>query len=261
MTLFRGCLDLHSGQVKQIVGGSLDLRAPDKLRTNFESSQPIEYYTQLYQKHALTGTHLIKLGPANDDVARRGLASWPGQIQIGGGITLENAQDWLDAGASKVIVTSYLFPDQKLDSERLRKLTESISKNNLVIDLSCKRVQSSWMVAMNQWTTLTDTQVNQETLDELSESCSEFLVHAADYEGLCQGIDTQLVQRLGDWSKIPVTYAGGAKAASDLDLVHSLSNGKVDLTFGSSLDIFGGQLVKFDDLVDWNRRQSKATAT
>lgn len=114
---------------------------------------------------------------------------------------------------------------------------------------------------MNQWTTLTDTEVNQETLDELSESCSEFLVHAADYEGLCQGIDTQLVQRLGEWAKIPVTYAGGAKAVSDLDLVHSLSNGKVDLTFGSSLDIFGGQLVKFDDLVDWNRRQSKATAT
>ncbi|EFP87554.1 phosphoribosylformimino-5-aminoimidazole carboxamide ribotide isomerase [Puccinia graminis f. sp. tritici CRL 75-36-700-3] len=262
MTLFRACLDLHAGQVKQIVGGSLDLREPDKLKTNFESSQPIKYYTDLYRQHDLTGTHLIKLGPANDEVARRGLDSWRGQIQVGGGINLENAQDWLDAGASKVIVTSYLFPDQKLDTNRLRKLTERIGKNQLVIDLSCKRVHSSWMVAMNQWTTLTDTEVNQETLDELSESCSEFLVHAADYEGLCQGIDTELIQRLAEWSRIPVTYAGGAKAASDLDLVDSLSNGKVDLTFGSSLDIFGGKLVKFDDLVKWNHLQkTKMAAT
>ncbi|KAH9448534.1 hypothetical protein MJO28_014991 [Puccinia striiformis f. sp. tritici] len=261
MTLFRACLDLHAGQVKQIVGGSLDLREPDKLQTNFESSQPIEYYTDLYRQHQLTGTHLIKLGPANDEVARRGLESWPGQIQVGGGINLDNAQDWLDAGASKVIVTSYLFPDQKLDTDRLRKLTERIGKNQLVIDLSCKRVRSSWMVAMNQWTTLTDTEVNQATLDDLSESCSEFLIHAADYEGLCQGIDTELVQRLGEWAKIPVTYAGGAKAASDLSLVDSLSNGKVDLTFGSSLDIFGGQLVKFDDLVKWNRLQTIPATT
>ncbi|KAA1070291.1 Enzyme that catalyzes the fourth step in the histidine pathway [Puccinia graminis f. sp. tritici] len=261
MTLFRACLDLHAGQVKQIVGGSLDLREPDKLKTNFESSQPIEYYTDLYRQHDLTGTHLIKLGPANDEVARRGLDSWRGQIQVGGGINLENAQDWLDAGASKVIVTSYLFPDQKLDTNRLRKLTERIGKNQLVIDLSCKRVHSSWMVAMNQWTTLTDTEVNQETLDELSESCSEFLVHAADYEGLCQGIDTELIQRLAEWSRIPVTYAGGAKAASDLDLVDSLSNGKVDLTFGSALDIFGGKLVKFDDLVKWNHLQKTKMTT
>jgi len=259
MTLFRACLDLHGGQVKQIVGGSLDLGAPEKLKTNFESSQPIEYYTDLYRRHELKGTHLIKLGPANDDLARRGLASWPGQIQVGGGITLDNAQDWLDAGASKVIVTSYLFPDQKFATDRLRKLTEKIGKNQLVIDLSCKRLGSSWMVAMNQWTTLTDTEVNQQTLDELSESCSEFLVHAADYEGLCQGIDAPLVQRLGEWAKIPVTYAGGAKAASDLALVDSLSHGKVDLTFGSSLDIFGGHLVKFDDLVNWNQRHKKST--
>ncbi|POW11602.1 hypothetical protein PSTT_05180 [Puccinia striiformis] len=254
MTLFRACLDLHAGQVKQIVGGSLDLREPDKLQTNFESSQPIEYYTDLYRQHQLTGTHLIKLGPANDEVARRGLESWPGQIQVGGGINLDNAQDWLDAGASKVIVTSYLFPDQKLDTDRLRKLTERIGKNQLVIDLSCKRVRSSWMVAMNQWTTLTDTEVNQATLDDLSESCSEFLIHAADYEGYVKALIPNL-------SNIPVTYAGGAKAASDLSLVDSLSNGKVDLTFGSSLDIFGGQLVKFDDLVKWNRLQTIPATT
>ncbi|KAI9608044.1 hypothetical protein H4Q26_005497 [Puccinia striiformis f. sp. tritici PST-130] len=219
MTLFRTCLDLHAGQTNRRWFARLTgtRQAPDK----FESSQPIEYYTDLYRQHQLTGTHLIKLGPANDE-------------------------DWLDAGASKVIVTSYLFPDQKLDTDRLRKLTERIGKNQLVIDLSCKRVRSSWMVAMNQWTTLTDTEVNQATLDDLSESCSEFLIHAADYEGL------------GEWAKIPVTYAGGAKAASDLSLVDSLSNGKVDLTLA---DIFGGQLVKFDDLVKWNRLQTIPATT
>ncbi|KNZ57416.1 uncharacterized protein VP01_2165g1 [Puccinia sorghi] len=295
MTLFRACLDLHGGQVKQIVGGSLDLRAPDKLKTNFESSlilnpptihsQPIEYYTDLYRQHELKGTHLIKLGPANDDLARRGLASWPHQIQVGGGITLDNAQDWLDAGASKVSpgpssyspshhLTPLLPPPPPLKNHRLLSLRISFqTKNSPPIGCvnsrkklgkinSCKRLGSSWMVAMNQWTTLTDTQVNQrnsppvipismiyikkekkltciftasETLDELSESCSEFLVHAADYEGLCQGIDTQLVQRLGEWARIPVTYAGGAKAASDLALVDSLSHGRVDLTFGRSV--------------------------
>lgn len=222
-----------------------------------EQRHPIEYYTELYRQHKLQGTHLIKLGPLNDEVARRGLESWPGNIQVGGGINDLNAQDWLDHGASKVIITSYLFPDREFSAQRLRKLTEQVGKNQLVIDLSCRRVQSSWMVAMNQWTTLTNTEVNAETLEYLTEHCSEFLIHAADYEGLCQGIDTDLVARLGEWSKIPVTYAGGAKSLSDLDLVESLSNGKVDLTFGSSLDIFGGTQVKFLDLVRWNDQDSR----
>jgi len=107
---------------------------------------------------------------------------------------------------------------------------------------------------MNKWQDLTNMEVNKESLDLLAEYCSEFLIHAADVEGLCQGIDEELVQRLGEWVNIPTTYAGGARALSDLDLVDRLSNGKVDLTFGSSLDIFGGTQVKFLDLVKHNAR-------
>ena len=87
--------------------------------------------------------------------------------------------------------------------------------------------------------------------------CSEFLVHAADHEGLQQGIDEELVRKLGEWCSIPVTYAGGGRTLEDLDRVKELSNGKVDLTIGSALDIFGGQGVKFDDCVEWNRLQDE----
>lgn len=97
-----------------------------------------------------------------------------------------------------------------------------------------------------------------ETLDELSEYCSEFLIHAADVEGLCRGIDESLVEALGKWVTIPCTYAGGAKSVDDLELVKQLSGGKVDLTYGSALDIFGGDKVKFDDCVAWNRHEDKA---
>ncbi|CAH7666875.1 phosphoribosylformimino-5-aminoimidazole carboxamide ribotide isomerase [Phakopsora pachyrhizi] len=255
MTIFKPCIDLHAGQVKQIVGGSLDLNDLDSLRTNFESSQPIEFYTDLYRRHGLRGTHLIKLGPSNDEVARIGLKSWPGNLQIGGGINDENCFEWLDCGAEKIIVTSYLFPEKRLSTQRLRKLCELVGRGRLVVDLSCKQHQSSWMVAMNQWRDLTDTEINEETLSNMSQFCSEFLVHAADYEGLCQGIDTKLVECLGKWSPIPVTYAGGANSLKDLNLVDRLSNGIVDLTYGSSLDIFGGNKVKFMDLVEWNDKR------
>lgn len=252
MTVFRPCIDLHDGQVKQIVGGSLDLNRPDQLQTNFSSSQPVEFYTQLYRTNNLSGTHLIKLGPSNDEAALRALDSWRGHIQLGGGVNLSNAEKWIDAGAEKIIVTSFLFPGCKFSEDRLRQLNELVGKNKLVIDLSCKKRNSTWFVASNQWRDLTDTEVNEATLQDLSESCSEFLIHAADHEGLCKGIDEDLVKRLGEWSRIPVTYAGGAKSVSDLDLVKDLSNSRVDLTFGSSLDIFGGTKVKFEEIVKWN---------
>jgi len=126
-----------------------------------------------------------------------------------------------------------------------------------VIDLSCRRTASGWTVATNRWQDLTDTDINEATISLLSESCSEFLIHAADKEGLCQGIDEELVEELGKYCKIPVTYAGGAKDISDIALVEKLSKGQVDLTFGSALDIFGGNGVKLDDLVKWNEERSQ----
>ncbi|KAI9312118.1 hypothetical protein BX666DRAFT_1988965 [Dichotomocladium elegans] len=254
MTRFNGCIDLHHGKVKQIVGGSLSDNAPEDLKTNFVSTESPAYYAELYKKHNVTRCHVIKLGPNNDAAAKEALAAWPNGLQVGGGITSDNAQAWLDNGASKVIVTSYLFPDARFSKERLVDLCNRVGKERLVVDVSCRKRDTKWIVAMNKWQTMTDMEVNQETLAMLSEYCSEFLIHAADVEGLCKGIDEELVQCLGEWVTIPTTYAGGGRNIEDLELVDRLSKGKVDLTFGSALDIFGGDGVTFEECVAWNNK-------
>ncbi|RPD67092.1 Phosphoribosylformimino-5-aminoimidazole carboxamide ribotide isomerase [Lentinus tigrinus ALCF2SS1-7] len=256
-SLFRPCIDLHNGEVKQIVGGTLNEDDQSQLKTNFVASHPSTYFAELYKAHGLEGGHVIKLGPGNDRAAKDALGAWPGHLQVGGGITAANAQEWIDAGAGKVIVTSYLFPDGKFSLERLQAVSSAVGKDKLVVDMSCRRRGDKWLVAMNKWQTITDMEVCKESLDMLSECCSEFLIHAADVEGLCQGIDEELVSKLGQWVTIPTTYAGGAKSISDLASVDRLSEGKVDLTYGSSLDIFGGTLVKFEDLVKYNNEASR----
>ncbi|CAJ0649633.1 8080_t:CDS:2 [Entrophospora sp. SA101] len=132
---FRPCIDLHNGQVKQIVGGTLNDQDPEKLLTNFVSSENSGYYAKLYKQYNLTGGHIIKLGAGNNEAAKEALETWPGGLQIGGGITLDNAQEWIDYGADKIILTSYLFPDAKFSFERLKKLSEKIGKDKIVIDL------------------------------------------------------------------------------------------------------------------------------
>ncbi|KAJ3072708.1 Enzyme that catalyzes the fourth step in the histidine pathway [Podochytrium sp. JEL0797] len=258
MTFFRPCIDLHSGQVKQIVGASLkddptsSQQTDEKvLRTNFVSSYPSAHYAEMYKKHNLTGAHVIKLGPGNDQAALEALAAWPGGLQLGGGISIENAEYWLNEGkAGKIIVTSWLFPNARFSEDRLKQLCERVGKDRIVVDISCKVKDGEWIVAMDKWQTLTDMRVDADSIRMLEAYCSEFLVHAADVEGLCKGIDARLVEKLGEWCTIPVTYAGGGHAFSDLELVDKLSAGKVDLTFGSALDIFGGNGVKFDDCMD-----------
>ncbi|WFD33333.1 1-(5-phosphoribosyl)-5[(5-phosphoribosylamino)methylideneamino]imidazole-4-carboxamidisomerase [Malassezia cuniculi] len=251
---FRPCIDLHGGVVKQIVGGTLRAEnsgAEDgSLRTNFVSQRPPAFYAQLYKDHNLRGGHVIKLGPGNDDAAREALATWPDRLHVGGGITAENAAEWVAAGAEKVIVTSYLFPSCRFSLERLLALERAVGKERLVVDISCRRRDDTWVVAMNRWQDLTDMQVTKESLDLVSAHCSELLIHAADVEGLCQGIDEDLVRALGEWATIPVTYAGGAR--------HRVSNGRVDVTFGSALDIFGGTGVTLDELVEWNNQHVAA---
>jgi len=253
-SVFRPCIDLHEGQVKQIVGGTLSDHDTAGLKINFVASQSSGDFARLYKANGLEGGHVIKLGPRNDAAAKEALAAWPGGLQIGGGINDKNAEEWLNAGASKVIVTSYLFPNAKFSFDRLRSISSIVGKDRLVVDVSCRRKRDKWLVAMNKWQDITDMEVCEESLDLLSGYCSEFLIHAADVEGLCQGIDEDLVTKLGEWTRIPTTYAGGARDISDLDLVERLSNGRVDLTYGSSLDIFGGTLVKFQDLVTRNAR-------
>jgi len=254
MTRFRPCIDLHHGQVKQIVGGSLRDHGPGPTE-NFVSEKPPAWFARKFAGDQLTGGHVIKLGPGNDEAAREALATWPGGLQIGGGIHAGNAAEWLAAGASHVIVTSALFDAEgHFRQDILEQLVAETGREKLVIDLSCRRTGSGWTVAMNRWQTLTDLEVNHATLDGLAPYCDEFLIHAADVEGLCSGIDAELVALLGSWGKIPITYAGGASSMADILLIDQSSEGRVDVTVGSALDLFGGSGVKYKDLAAWNRR-------
>ncbi|MEE3327988.1 MAG: phosphoribosylformimino-5-aminoimidazole carboxamide ribotide isomerase [Myxococcota bacterium] len=255
MTQFRPCIDLHDGRVKQIVGGSLrDAGAAPE--THFVSEQGPAHFAALYREDDMTGGHVIRLGPGNDSSALEALEAWPGGLQLGGGIGVNNAEHWLEAGAAKVIVTSWLFPDGRLSLSRASELCERVGRDRLVIDLSCVRRQDEWYVATDRWQNQTETPVNADTLAELSEFCSEFLVHAVDVEGRRQGIDEELVTRLGAATPVDCTYAGGGREIDDLQRVADLSQGRVDLTFGSALDLFGGEGVRYADCVNWNRVHS-----
>ena len=251
MTAFRPCIDLHQGQVKQIVGGSL---TDDGADTNFVSTHNAAYYAKLYQQHQLTGGHVIALGPTNQPQVLAALAAYPGGLQFGGGVNLENAASYLAAGASHIIVTSYLFENGEFSWPRLEAIKAEVGAERLVLDLSCRKTDQGWMIATDRWQTITSTPVNAQTIAALENHCAEFLVHAADVEGLQAGIDTELVKLLGECCTVPCTYAGGARSLDDLALVDTLSSGSVDLTIGSALDIFGGQGVRLDDCIQWNRR-------
>lgn len=241
--------------MKQIVGGTLSNDA-SALRTRFVSPHPAAWYAEVYRRDGLKGGHVVQLGPGNETEARSALHAYPGGMQLGGGVTLANARDWLEAGASHVIVTSWMFNGGELRWERLQALTQDIGKEKLVLDLSCRRRDTAYVVMSERWQKFTNVVINPDTLERLAKWCAEFLVHAVDVEGLCQGIDEELVSVLAKWSPIPTTYAGGARALADLETVTRLSNGRVDLTIGSALDIFGGKGVRYEDAVEFNRRRA-----
>ena len=249
--MFRPCIDLHEGKVKQIVGGTLG-SGPEKLQTNFVSDQSAAWYAELYQRDGLRGGHVIMLGQGNEGEARAALKAYPGGLQIGGGMNAENARSWLDFGASHIIVTSWLFPGGTLDRERLQQIASRIGVDRLVIDLSCRRRGEDYFVVTDRWQKFTDFKLGDDSLGKLADSCAEFLIHAVDVEGLCRGIDQRLVSQLADWAPIPTTYAGGANAITDLEAVARLGRGKIDLTIGSALDIFGGTAIRYSDAVAFN---------
>jgi phosphoribosylformimino-5-aminoimidazole carboxamide ribotide isomerase len=251
VTQFRPCIDLHQGQVKQIVGGSLNDQGAE---TNFVSPYDAAYYANLYRQHDLHGGHVIALGPGNNEEVLKALAAWPNALQFGGGVNDRNAAEFLEAGASHVIVTSHLFENGQFSWQRLEALKSITGKERLVLDLSCRRTESGWNIATDRWQTVTQTAVDSKTLSELANHCDEFLIHAADVEGLQAGIDEELVTLLGRNASIPVTYAGGARSLEDLQRVDELSKGKVDLTIGSALDIFGGKGITLKECLAWNRR-------
>jgi phosphoribosylformimino-5-aminoimidazole carboxamide ribotide isomerase len=251
---------LHEGKVKQIVGGSLASDS-SRLKTNFVSTRSAAWYAELYKNDDLKGGHVIMLGPGNEEAARSALQAFPSGLQVGGGITLENAGGWLDMGASHVIVTSWVFNGGRLNRDRLSELIGKIGRERLVLDLSCRIRDGEYWVVTDRWQTFTEFAVSPAHLEELSRHCAEFLVHAVDVEGLCRGIDEKLVTRLAESSPIPVTYAGGANSLRDLETVTRLGRGRVDLTIGSALDIFGGTGVRYADVVQFNRRVHKDVAS
>jgi phosphoribosylformimino-5-aminoimidazole carboxamide ribotide isomerase len=252
---FRPCIDLHNGKVKQIVGSTLSAGRPDALRTNFTSAFSSSYYARMYRQDGLYGGHVIMLGPGNEEAAREALQAFPQGLQVGGGITPEHAQYWLDQGAAAVIVTSYVFQKGKVFAERLKEMRDLVGRDRLVIDLSCRKRDDSYYVVTDRWQKFTTAEISPETLNYFSRFCFEFLIHAADVEGKCQGIAADLVADLGKWTPLPTTYAGGVRDLSDLMLLRKLGHGKLDVTVGSSLDIFGGSGMKYSDAVAFNRQQ------
>ena len=245
---FRPCIDIHNGKVKQIVGGSLRDKG-DSARTNFSSELGADHYARLYQKDGLKGGHIIMLNHAGSEYyeatrrqALSALAAYPGGMQIGGGITAENAAGYLEAGASHVIVTSYVFKDGAFCRENMEKLVSEVGKEHIVLDLSCRKKDDGYYVVTDRWQKFTGVKVTPETLDKLAGYCDEFLIHGVDVEGKGSGMESELVRMLGRWEGIPVTYAGGIGSLSDLEAFRRVSGGKVDFTIGSALDLFGGTI-------------------
>ena len=245
---FRPCIDIHNGKVKQIVGGSLKDEGNQAI-TNFASDYNADFYAETYKKDGLKGGHIILLNSktseyyeATKEQAFLALRTYPNGLQIGGGITADNAAEYIDAGASHVIVTSYVFKDGEIYWENLKKLIEAVGKEHVVLDLSCRKRDGKYYVVTDRWQTFTNVEVTSELLDKLTEYCDEFLVHGVDVEGKASGVESDLVKILANWNRIPITYAGGIGSMEDLKEFKKVSEGKLDFTIGSALDLFGGKI-------------------
>ena len=245
---FRPCIDIHNGSVKQIVGGSLR-DAGDTARENFVAERGAAYYAKLYRDAGLKGGHVILLNAreseqyaATKEQALQALKAYPGGLQAGGGITPETAAEFLEAGASHVIVTSYVFRDGRIDYGRLGRMRDTVGRERLVLDLSCRKKDEDYYVVTDRWQKMTEEKVDEALLERLSEYCDEFLIHAVDVEGKSRGIEAELAAFLGDWGKKTMTYAGGVHSYEDLELLKKLGKDRLNVTIGSALDLFGGKL-------------------
>ena len=252
---FRPCIDIHNGQIKQIVGGSL-IDMGDYAKENFVSDKDGGYYATLYKNAGLKGGHIILLNPKDsryyeDDVlqAKKALAAYNNGLMIGGGINNENACEFLKAGASHVIVTSYVFKNGEILFNNLERIKRETGKEHLVLDLSCRKKDGDYYIVTDRWQKFTNVKITGKLMKELSSYCDEYLIHAVDVEGQAHGIESGLVRILDEYNTIPVTYAGGVGSYEDLTLLKELGHNKIDVTIGSALDLFGGKL-EFKKVLD-----------
>lgn len=251
---FRPCIDIHNGKVKQIVGSSITDKSDD-VRENFVSDKDSTYYAKLYETNNLKGGHVIMLNnvaseyyEATKNEAIKALRAYPNGLQIGGGINADNAKEFIDAGASHVIITSYGFSDGIINYENLGKLKKAVGKEHVVLDLSCRKRNDKYYIVTNRWQVFTDAELSVALLNKLAKYCDEFLVHAVDVEGKGSGIEKEVIEILKD-SPIPVTYAGGISTINDIDFIKKVSDNIVNITIGTALEIFGGSL-KMTEVID-----------
>ncbi|MFI3201803.1 MAG: phosphoribosylformimino-5-aminoimidazole carboxamide ribotide isomerase [Eubacteriales bacterium] len=249
---FRPCIDIHNGKVKQIVGSSLQDQN-DQAIENYVSTQEASYYAKLYKDNHLKNGHIILLNPPSSPYfvetkkqAINALSAYPNGMQIGGGIHLENASEYIEAGASHVIVTSYLFENGNLEYERLEQLKKKIGKERIVVDLSCRKRENQYYIMTNRWQTYTEEVITYDLLEKLGRNCDEFLIHAVDVEGKANGIEEDLVQYLSAWNHNPITYAGGVRTLDDIKKLKDIGKNMIHITVGSAMDLFGGNLLMSD---------------
>ena len=245
---FRPCIDIHNGKVKQIVGGSL-LDQGNQAEENFVSEQDAAFYANLYKENGITGGHIILLNPETSEYypetkrqALLALSAYPGGLQVGGGIRDDNAQEYLDAGASHVIVTSFVFKNGEINYENLHKIVQAVGKERLVLDLSCRKKDGQYYIVTDRWQKFTNVPITLALLKEMTQYCDEFLIHAVDVEGKASGIEGELVELLAQLENFSVTYAGGVGSFVNLEELKEKGKNKIDVTIGSALDLFGGDM-------------------
>lgn len=258
---FRPCIDIHNGCVKQIVGSSLRDEG-DLAAENFVADKSAAWYAALFRRDGLAGGHVIMLNgrdsahfQGTEAAALEALAAWPGGLQLGGGITADNAGRYLEAGAERVIVTSYVFRGGRIDYAHLDALVRAVGRDRLVLDLSCRQreedvsrmgEEAPYYIMTDRWQVYTDTALTPSLMEELSAACGEFLVHGISAEGKRGGPDRGLLSLLSRCALReavrPITYAGGIRTLADLDLVEEAGGGRLDCTVGSALDLYGGSL-------------------
>lgn len=256
---FRPCIDIHNGKVKQIVGGSL-LDEGNQAEENFVAEQDAAFFADLYKREGLRGGHIILLNSVESEYYKKtkeqailALKTYPNGFQIGGGITAENAEEFLELGASHVIVTSYVFKDGKINYENLKKLEAAVGREHLIVDVSCRKKENGYNIVTDRWQKFTEEKVNGQLLDALADYAAEILVHAVDVEGKANGIEAELASLLGDWGKIPITYAGGVASFEDLKQLNKCGRGRLHVTIGSALDLFGGNM-QYQEVLEYMKK-------